>query len=458
MLFRQTKLVEIKNITRKPLIERWLFLYKMKKKSIIYLMKKLIKTTLKIILLIGVIFVLFVLLKKPSLNRDWTDDAQVLPDVTINEKNISVKNIRDWRYKKDETVSWNYYDEIFDLDKVEKAYFLFNPFGKWEGVGHGFFMFEFSDGKTVSISVEARRENGEPFGALRGAFNNFELWYTWGSSADLFSRRAVFHNEDLYMYPLLIEEETVKNLFIDMAKQTEKLETEAKFYNTFTSNCTSILADSSNRVNPGSIPWTFARIFTGYADNKLYDLKLIPHDKSFEKVFEEARIDQKIKEILDSNENISKEEFWEKLNDINSELNIDVDGVVNLDTPKEELEKIEKDWTDQTLKLLTKKEWFWVKTETNSGELIKPKKENVFSLIFNNNGQISVKTDCNNVGGIYEVNKNNLKIKEMYMTEMFCFDSQESDYIKYLDKLNRVLIDKDGSLVIYFDDGQMIFK
>jgi len=272
-----------------------------------------IKMIIKLILLIAVFFVISIFLKQPSLDRNWTDDAKILPDVTISDSTINVKNLRDWRYKKSEVISDAYYEETFDLDKIDKAYFLLNPFGKWEGVGHTFFLFEFTDGKTVSVSVEARRPEGVSYGAVKGLFNNYEMWYTWGSAADLFSRRAIYHDEDLYMYPLLVTPRTVRGLFVDLAKTTESLETKAEFYNTVTSNCTNVLADSANRVNPGSIPWNWARIFTGYSDNKLYELELIPHDKSFDQIYEEARIDFDIKEVFKDNEFLSKEDFWEDL-------------------------------------------------------------------------------------------------------------------------------------------------
>jgi hypothetical protein len=270
----------------------------------------MIKKIFYIILLVIGVLLIFIFSRQPSLTRDWTDDARILPDITIQDNLITVKNLRDWRYVHGETISKNYYDETFDLNKISKAYFLLNPFGKWEGVGHAFFVFEFEDGKSVSISVEARRENGEDFSAVHGLFNNFELWYTWGSPADLMSRRAIYHNEDLYMYPLLIQKTTVQGLFVDLAKTTEQLETKPKFYNTITSNCTNVLADLANRVNKGSIPWTWARIFTGFSDDKLYELKLIPHTMAFEDEFIHARIDQKIKKVFEGKNTYTKEEFW----------------------------------------------------------------------------------------------------------------------------------------------------
>ncbi len=276
-------------------------------------MKQSLKTALTIILVIGAVFILITLLKKPAQDRNWTDDAEVLPDITISDSKVKVDNLRDWRYKNKETISRDFYNEEFDLDLIENTYFLLNPFGKWEGVGHTFFLFEFSDGKTVSVSVEARREVDEKFSAIRGLFNNFEQWYTWGSAADLFSRRAIFHQEDLYMYKLNIKPETSRGLFIDIAKTTEKLETEPAFYNTAFSNCTNVLADSANRVYSGSIPWNWARVFTGFSDDKLYELKLIPHDKPFDEIFQEARIDLQIKEIIEKEEKLYRDDFWYEL-------------------------------------------------------------------------------------------------------------------------------------------------
>lgn len=271
------------------------------------------KKTIFIFALVLVTLFLFVYTKKPSHERNWTEDAKILPDIMLSDSAVTVKNLRDWRYEQGEVLSKSYYDHTFDLNKIKSAYFLLNPFGKWEGVGHTFFVFEFTDGTSVSVSVEARRPEGVPYKAIKGLFNTYEMWYTWGSTADLLSRRAVYHNEDLYMYPLDITSTTARGLFVDLARATEELETVPQFYNTLTSNCTNVLADSANRVNPGSIPWNFARIFTGYADNKLYDLQLIPHDKPFEEIFAQARIDLKIKEFLKENKHMDKDEFWKDL-------------------------------------------------------------------------------------------------------------------------------------------------
>lgn len=241
----------------------------------------------------------YVSLKVPRMDRDFEDASKVLPDITFGTSTMSgivtVRHLRDWRYEKDEIVSRQYYDETFDVSKLERAYLLFNPFGKWEGVGHSYFNFEFSDGKTVAISVEARKENDEPYSAIKGFFNEYELWYAFGSPEDFNSRRAIYYGEDLYKYPLLIASSSAQALFLDLTKTAEHLETVPDFYNTLTSNCTNLLADSANRVKKGSIPFHYSRLFTGYADNQLYDLGYIRNDRPFEEIYKEARIDEEIR-------------------------------------------------------------------------------------------------------------------------------------------------------------------
>jgi hypothetical protein len=251
--------------------------------------------------------------KDPSLDRNWSEESKVLPDVTISENEINVKNLRDWRYASDTIVTKSYYNETFNLNRIENVYFLISPFGESKHAAHTFFTFEFSDGKSVSVSVEARREAGDEYSTLKGALNNYELWYTWGSAADFYTRRAVNFGDRLYKYPLLVSTTTARALLVDLAKTTEKLETEPQFYNTVLTNCTNVLADAANRISPGSIPWNWAHIYTGFADDKLYELKLIPHNKPFEDIEKEARIDEIIKEQSVYASQVHRDIFWRRL-------------------------------------------------------------------------------------------------------------------------------------------------
>ena len=191
---------------------------------------------------------------------------------------------------------------------------LFNPFGKWEGIGHFFFIFEFEDGQTISVSIEARRESDEGYNSIKGIFNKYELWYAYGSSADFITRRAIqYPEQELYMYPLKISKKYTSALFLDLAQTAEKLETKPEFYNTITSNCTNLLADSANRIKEDSVPFHYSRLFTGFTDNQLYKLGLIRNDKSFDEIYEESRIDIEVRGIDEKLNQYNRSVFWKNL-------------------------------------------------------------------------------------------------------------------------------------------------
>jgi phosphorylcholine metabolism protein LicD len=130
---------------------------------------------------------------------------------------------------------------------------------------------------------------------------------------DLIGARVFYSDEDLRIYPIVVDKILVRGVFVDIAKTAQDLELNPKFYNTITSNCTNVLAVSANKVKEGSVLWNKARILTGYADNHLYDLGYIKNDEPFEKVYEKARVDLFLREKFLGKENYTNEEFWKEV-------------------------------------------------------------------------------------------------------------------------------------------------
>jgi hypothetical protein len=271
---------------------------------------KVLKITIYVLVLALIISLIRVALLQPSNDKVWEENSKILPHFTIATSTITIDNLRDWRYKKGEVISKKYYSDTFELDKIQKMYLVINPFSQFSGIAHSFLVFEFDDGKTVSVSVESRREEGEKYTVLQGVLNKYELWYAYGSVGDLLGARIFYSDEDLRAFPLIVDKELVKGVFVDLAKTAQGLETSPKFYNTVTSNCTNVLAESANRVKKGSVPWNIARVLTGYADNHLYKLGYIKNDESFDKVYEKARVDIFMRGEFKNRENYTNEEFW----------------------------------------------------------------------------------------------------------------------------------------------------
>lgn len=197
------------------------------------------------------------------------------PTINFVKQNIVVSNFRQWRYALSDPIDFTYSTKTFDPNNISKVYFLIEPFDKFAGIAHTYFLFNFKDGTNAAVSVEARREKGEDFSAFWGLFNKFELIYIWGDDEDITGRRRIVEKNNIYKYPLKLSSEQSKNLFIQLANDTKDLETTPKFYNTLTDNCTNVLAKAANKAYPNSIPWDISWVLPGYSDKFLFKLGLI---------------------------------------------------------------------------------------------------------------------------------------------------------------------------------------
>ncbi|MEO0850611.1 MAG: DUF4105 domain-containing protein, partial [Pseudomonadota bacterium] len=61
--------------------------------------------------------------------------------------------------------------------------------------------------QTISVSVEARKEAGEPYSAILGALRAYELSYIWSTEKDVLSRIAVKLDHQLFAYKLNLTDE-----------------------------------------------------------------------------------------------------------------------------------------------------------------------------------------------------------------------------------------------------------
>lgn len=235
----------------------------------------------------GVIFYIFVVLQ-PNNKRNWEFGFEVLPKITINNEEITIKDLRDFSFNSNNIIP-NYKNQTVNLNKLQRVWFVFEPFKvkpftNFNGVAHTYFVFDFENSDPIVVSVEARREKNEKYDAWVGAFNQFELIYLWSTEKDQTIRRVTVEHNSLYMYPLTISQENSKKLFLELAKITHELETKPRFYNTFSSNCTNELAKVANKVKPGSIPLNKALFFPGYSVEELYKLGFIPNNSSISQI------------------------------------------------------------------------------------------------------------------------------------------------------------------------------
>jgi hypothetical protein len=241
---------------------------------------------------------------QPTNQGDWEYGMDVLPHVTIHDDRVTVEHERDFRWSADGALSSSYVDRSYDTQQLERVWFVqepftIEPFEGFTGVAHTYFVFDFRDQPPLAVSVEARRQRGQKYDAFKGMFNEYGLIYIWGTEQDVSGRRAVLEKQQLYMYPLSGSMDTARRLFLDLARSSQELETQPRFYNSLTSNCTNELAKVANEAQPGVIPLNIALILPGYADQVLYDDELIPHDAPLDAIRERYAVTPAIQANID---------------------------------------------------------------------------------------------------------------------------------------------------------------
>ena len=238
--------------------------------------------------------------KSPHSDLVW-DDAASRTVYTVNEENmLTLYDVRDWTYASGTILSKEWVEETrVNIDELVGVWFLLEPFSEWQAVGHTYLTFEFSDGNNISFSVEARREADEGYSAIKGAFRNYELSYTWGTERDLLTRRLLYLQHPLRMYPLNLEPEVQKQILISLAQQTNLLKENPRFYNTLTANCTSILAKEVNVAYPNSIPYHISWNLPGYSDTFLMNEGHIAMRGNIDETITHYDLSQYRKEVAD---------------------------------------------------------------------------------------------------------------------------------------------------------------
>lgn len=238
-------------------------------------------------------FILIVGFRKPSNDREWTEDLERTPGVSVieeGERRVVIENVRDSSYENGEE-NISYYSEEYAPEDLVGMWFLVEPFSKFKAAAHTFFIFDFKDGETLGFSVEARKEKDEKYSALRGLFREYELHYLYGSERDLILRRTDFLDHDVYMYKIKTSQENLESLFMNIAKEAERLESEPAFYHTLKSSCTTTLAKHVNETSRGKIEWWRPEQYLpGLSDRLAFELGLIDTDVSFEETRERANI------------------------------------------------------------------------------------------------------------------------------------------------------------------------
>lgn len=228
------------------------------------------------VLVVG--FFTSVAMATPRLDRRWVENLSVMPTVTMDAERFSLAPVMDWSYTEDGPAAKDATSFAANFADVRNVWFMVEPQPGQPYAAHTLLIFEFNNGSTVALTVEARLEATETYDALQGMLNKFELAYMWNTAKEVLTRRATYLKKDIYIYPLTLSVEQKESFLRTLLQRTIDVSTHPRFYNTLASNCTNELAKAAK------LPWHPSWILTGYSPQRLFEMKLIPGA-----TFDEAR-------------------------------------------------------------------------------------------------------------------------------------------------------------------------
>ena len=238
--------------------------------------------------------------------RDWQPDLARQAYGTLEGDTLTLHDVRNSRYPdpgEPYDVAWE--ARQYDLNKVTRLWFLIASFSRFEAVAHTFLSFEFENGQFLAVSVEARPEEGKEYNLVEGVLRHYELSYVFGDERDLILRRTLYQDTEVYLYPLVTPPREVRSLLERMVETANSLRRHARFYNSVTSNCTSVLRVHANEVRPGSFrSFALAQVMPGISDRVLYRRGWIDTNLPFEEIREHFAVQKKSKQC-EPDENFS---------------------------------------------------------------------------------------------------------------------------------------------------------
>ena len=226
----------------------------------------------------------------PSNDRDWQPEVAVLPWASIDGDLVTVHNIRNFDYRSETDFTPAYYDRTFDLRRLDRVD-LVAVYWMGPAIAHLLMSFGFGD-DHLAVSIEVRKEKTESYSTLAGFFRQYELYYVVADERDVIRLRTNYRKdppEDVYVFRTVAPIENGRRLFLDYLSDINELRERPRFYNTLTTNCTTMIL-AHTAVNPGHLPYSWKILLSGYTPEYAYDMGRLDRSLQFEELMRRSLV------------------------------------------------------------------------------------------------------------------------------------------------------------------------
>ncbi len=246
----------------------------------------------------------------PSNFRNWTAEQAKMPTAQFQDPNhVVVHNVRNCSYLDEETFVVNYKESKIDVRRVNSVDFFVIPFKSMPIIAHTMISFGYLDetGKQnyLATSVEVRKENDESYSPWKGSARQYELIYVLADEKDVIQLRAIYQEEDVYLYRTVATPAQAQSLFVDVMKRVNQLAKTPEFYDTITNNCTTNIVEHINGIKPDRVLYDYRILLPGFSDALAYEQGLIIPHGTFEATKQRALINKQAKRYV-GQENFSE--------------------------------------------------------------------------------------------------------------------------------------------------------
>ncbi|MBE9577892.1 MULTISPECIES: DUF4105 domain-containing protein [Moraxella] len=205
-------------------------------------------------------------------DRIWHDEVAKIIQYEKQGDIVTLHNVRNFRWYDKDNYEINWETRQYNLQELETFELIISDWGL-DKIVHTMASFGFKNGEKLSFSIEIRKESHESFSAIGGFFRQFELGLVVGDEKDLIYSRTNVRGEDVYIYPVDLSKESVRELFLLYLQKGESLNHEARWYNTLISNCSTLIFDMMAQIEP--IPIDYRALLAGLLPEYLLDEKAI---------------------------------------------------------------------------------------------------------------------------------------------------------------------------------------
>lgn len=242
----------------------------------------------------------------PAQDRDW--DPEVAKVLTYQRQGdmVELHNIRNFKWNVDGSYQEKWESRSYDLNQLNGVNIITSY---WMGpqIAHTLVSFDFKNSKPLTFSIEIRKEKNEAFSAIGGFFRQFELSLVASDEKDIIYTRSNIRKEQVYFFPVNMTQTQMKALFNEYLQKADELKRQPKWYNTLTSNCTTLVFDMVQAVSGDQLPMDYRILASGYLPNYLYDLGALDQRWDMKTWYENAHVNPKTASLSNTKYNSSED-------------------------------------------------------------------------------------------------------------------------------------------------------